>query len=89
MKKWTELNESEKVKQLVDIGVPMAEAIKAAGSKKAEKVELTESHKAEESLDKLVEAYQLIGLNESEAKLAAQVEQRIKSQDIDWSKFEF
>jgi hypothetical protein len=53
MKKWTELNESEKVKQLVKIGVPVEEAKKAVkGSKPVTaRVELTESHKTFAEVD--------------------------------------
>lgn len=66
MSKWTEMNESQKVKQLVDIGVPMAEAIKASKSGKASKVEITESESP------------LPFLSEAQNAKRKQIEQKIK-----------
>jgi hypothetical protein len=86
--KFQEMDESEKVEALVKIGVPVEVAEKASKGKATTKKIIVECTEAE-NLDKLVAAYQSMGLSEAESKVAARVEQKVITQDIDWSKFEF
>jgi hypothetical protein len=89
MKKvYQEMSESEKSQELVKIGVPVEVAEKATKGKVTTKKIMVECTEAED-MEKLVAAYQSIGLTEAEAKIAARVEQKVTNQDIDWSKFKF